>query len=352
MKKQIAAAALGAAVLLLSGCSAGVQEASGSIYAMSTIVSQRVWAQGDGADKARLEAEQTLNRFEAQFSLYREDSEIALLNAAAGIAPVHVSEGTYRLLEYAKELSLQHPQEFALTIAPVTLAWGVNTDAPRVLGKEEREALLPLIQDEQLVLERTEDACTAFLEQPGQGVDLGGIAKGAACDAVREVYRRQGVQAALLDIGGNIMAYGRKPDGSAFEVGLRDPQGGQQSAMGVLRLEDQVVAVSGGYERFFEVDGERYSHIFDPKTAAPAQSNLEEVAVISSRGTDADFYSTTLYVGGLDQALRYMRQGGCAIAVTKDGTVYASQSLQGSFRLTDGGAEDFRLEWVGPEETQ
>ncbi len=352
MKKQIAAAALGAAALILSGCGAGVQEASGSIYAMSTIVSQRVWAQGEAAGKARLEAEQTLNRFEAQLSLYREDSDIALLNAAAGVAPVRISEGTYRLLEYAKELSLRHPREFALTVAPVTLAWGVNTDSPRVLGQEEREALLPLIQDERLVLERTKDGCTAFLEQSGQGVDLGGIAKGAACDAVREVYRRQEVQAALLDIGGNIMACGHKPDGSAFEVGLRDPRGGQQSAMGVLQLEDQVVAVSGGYERFFEADGERYSHIFDPKTAAPAQSDLEEVAVISARGTDADFYSTALYVGGLEQALHYMRQGGCAIAVAQDSTVYASQSLQGSFRLTDGGAENFHLEWVEAEEMQ
>lgn len=329
-----------AGVTALTLRSRATREASATLYAMSTVVTSRAW--GAHAQEAVDAVTQALAEHEARLSLYEPDSDIARLNAAAGSSPVEIAPETYALLEKGKALSLQNPGEFALTIAPVTLAWGVNSDAPRVVPEDERRQLLALVDDNVLVLKDG----TAMLTQEGMGVDLGGIAKGAACDVAREVYEDLGVENALLDIGGNVYARGRRPDGTRFRIGFRDPNGNAASAIAVLELEDEVIAVSGGYERYFEVDGVRYSHIFDPATAAPAQSDLASVGVVCEDGATADFYSTALYVGGLEKTLEYMERGGTAIALTNDGRLYVSQALRDSFSWAEGGEDAYPLYWV------
>lgn len=319
-------------------------QASATTFAMNTVVTSQAW--GPRGEEAVEAVNRALAEHEARLSLYEPDSDIARLNAAAGHEAVTLDPATYALLEKARALSLAHPRQFALTIAPVTLAWGVNSDSPRVVPAAERSQLLALVDDSALILENG----TAMLEKEGMGVDLGGIAKGAACDVAKQVYDSLGVENALLNIGGNVYARGRRPDGTPFRIGFRDPAGSAASAIAVLELEDRVIAVSGGYERYFEVDGVRYSHIFDPTTAAPAQSDLASVGAVCSDGATADFYSTALYVGGLEAALAYMEEGGEAIALTQDGRLYVSAALQSAFSWAEGREEDYALHWVQPRE--
>ena len=328
----------------LTGCAP--REASATTYAMDTIVSQRVW--GPQAQQACSEASRALADFEAQFSLYAAGSDIEKINDAAGQKPVAVQAETLSLLRRAQALSLRYPRQFALTIAPVTLAWNVNGEEPRVPDEAERAALCALVDDTDLVLNEADG--TAFLRRAGQGLDLGGVAKGAACDAVRAIYEEYGVQGAVLDIGGNLLVYGEKADGAPFRAGFRDPLGERGTALFSFEMASgQVVAVSGGYERYFEADGTRYIHIFDPTTGAPAESDLAAVGAVCESGLEADFYSTTLYVGGLDEALRYMRAGGVAVAVTQDGQVYLSETLQDGFRWESAQEGEYALHWVSEE---
>lgn len=342
--KKSKIAAVCALALFMAGC--GVQEASTTTYAMSTVISQTVWAQSP--EKVCSRVQQVLTDFENQYSLYRLGSEVLAINEEAGKQPVSVSSEMYHFLQQALVLEKGYEDCFALTMAPVTLAWGVYTDTPRVVPTEEREQLLELVDDSALTL--LEDG-KVQLKKSGQGLDLGGIAKGAACDVVRAVYEEEGVSGALFDLGGNLMAVGKKPNGQAFRVGFRDPVEGQSAAMASFELNDEAIAVSGGYERFFEADGKRYAHIFDPQTAAPAESDLLAVGIVSPSGMEADFYSTALYVGGLERTLDYMKQGGKALALSVDGVFYVSAQLKDTFRWENGKESVYTLQWIEADET-
>ena len=285
-------------------------------FVMDAVADQKVY--GPNGEKAIAAAEQAFREMENRLSVYKEGSDIARLNAAAGSGEaVAVEAQTYALLSQAKTLSAQAGGAFELTIAPLALAWGITTDAPRVLQQDEIDALLPLVDDRGLLLE----SGTARLQRPGQAVDLGGIAKGAACDVAKEVYDEYGIRAALCWLGGSsIYARGVKPDGEAWRLAS-------------FEIRDAVFCTSGGYERYFEQDGVRYHHILDPATGRPAQSDIVSIGILCENGAEADFWSTALFVQGREKALEYFEAGGEGLLLDEDNTLYVSKALQASFEL-------------------
>lgn len=331
-------------LLPLEGCAGGAdaEPKTNLSFAMSTVVKQTVY--GPRADEAMTAVNSAFAAYEDRLSQYSAEGDIGRLNAAAG-SWVDVQPETAALLKQGLALSAQSEDAFSLTIAPLTLAWGIASDTPRVPSQEEIDRLLPLVDDGALQVE--EDR--AKLDKVGMGVDLGGIAKGAACSVAADIYEEYGVESALLDIGGNVYARGRKPDGSDWLVGFRDPEGSEESFIASFPLCDAVVAVSGGYERYFEQDGIRYIHIMDPRIGKPAQSDILSVGVIHPDGAVADFYSTTLYVQGLQGTLAYMRDGGTAIALDGGGTLYVSESLRGGFVLRGQAEDAYKVVYVGEE---
>ncbi|MFR8257043.1 MAG: FAD:protein FMN transferase [Ruthenibacterium sp.] len=328
--RRLAAAVCAAAVCAgLAGCAAG-GPASRTDFFMSTLVTQQAY--GPRAEDALAQAADTLREWEARLSLYEEDSDICRINAAAGTQPVQVSEATAALLAQAKALAQTTDGAFALTVAPITLAWGVHSGAPRVVPPEECAALAALVDDSALQLTQN----TAFLSKEGQGLDLGGCAKGAALDAVAGVYEKAGVQSAVVSLGGNVYARGTKPGGRPWRVGFRDPSKGDDASLASIELTDAVMAVSGDYERYFEQDGVRYGHIMDPAAGAPAQSDIVSVGVVCATGLEADIRSTELFVRGKAAALRYFEAGGTGMMLCGDGVLYVSRSLQSGFELAPG----------------
>ncbi|MCR4682070.1 MAG: FAD:protein FMN transferase [Clostridiales bacterium] len=155
----------------------------------------------------------------------------------------------------------------------------------------------------------------------GSKLDFGGIAKGAAEQAVVDFLIDSGVGYGVVSFGGNVAVFCKKPGGKTFSVGIKDPTG-KQSTVGTLHLTSGFVSVSGNYERYYEIDGNRYGHILDPRTGMPADTDLLSVAVISEKGAEADALSTSLFVMGLERALEFYSDG-CfdfeAVFVTADG---------------------------------
>ena len=333
-----AIAVLAAGALLFGGIRATLRARYNDIgYAMSTVVTQT--ACGPSAKEGMRAVGTCLTELENRFSLYRTDSEIAAVNAAAGQNAVPVSAETFALLQRTLALSEQSDGAFRITVAPLTQLWGITGEAPRVPTAEQLAAVLPLIDDKTVQL--NEASFRVMLPRRGQALDLGGIAKGYACDAARQVYLQHGVRHALLSVGGNICAVGGNADGTPYRIGFRDPDGGAESYLASFLLTDGVVSVSGGYERWFEQDGVRYHHILDPATGFPAESDLVSVGVVSflrpedavPDGTAADFWSTTLFCWGKEKTLDWMRQTGAAVlALDKDGTLYVSACLRDGFR--------------------
>ena len=308
-------------------------------FVMDAVADQKVY--GPNGEKAIAAAEQAFREMENRLSVYKEGSDIARLNAAAGSGEaVAVEAQTYALLSQAKTLSAQAGGAFELTIAPLALAWGITTDAPRVLQQDEIDALLPLVDDSGLLLE----SGTARLQRPGQAVDLGGIAKGAACDVAKEVYDEYGIRAALCWLGGSsIYARGVKPDGEAWRLGFRDPKEEESVSLASFEIRDAVFCTSGGYERYFEQDGVRYHHILDPATGRPAQSDIVSIGILCENGAEADFWSTALFVQGREKALEYFETGGEGLLLDEDNTLYVSKALQASFEVAAEGGGAYHV---------
>lgn len=338
----VAVLAIGTAVAFLINKKAAQTQHTDTTYAMSTVITQAVY--GKNAKEAMAQVNAALREYEDRLSLFRDTSEIAKINAGAG-NPVAVSEETYALLSRALALSAQSDRAFDLTIAPLTMLWGVTGENPKVPPQSEIDALLPLVDDAAVKLDPAQKTVQLAA---GQALDLGGIAKGNACTAAQKIYEEQGIASAVLNIGGNVYVKGTKPDGSLYRVGFRDPNGDDSSYIASLAMKDQVLAVSGGYERYFIENGKKYCHILSGETGWPVESDIVSVGIVTPDGTLADFLSTTLYVWGEQKSLAWAaKQDDVQILLLDNkGTLYASKALEGSLSLTEEAQKSYTIQYI------
>lgn len=316
----------------LSACTANEIPAEKETFAMSTFITQKVY--GKNKEDAVNKVDALLHRLENKLSLFKEDSDIDKINQNAGISPVEVDEYTFDLIKTAKEYSGLSEGRFDITIAPLTLLWGIDTDHARVPSTEEIEQVLPLIDYRNIKL--NEENKTVFLTEKSMKIDLGGVAKGYISNLIHKEYENLGITSAIVSIGGNIDIIGVKPDGHEYTLGIRDPLDlSGLKTIGKISVKDKVVATSGGYERFFEEDGKRYHHILDPKTGYPVESDLLSVTVISSNGGVADFLSTTLFSAGSTYINNYINDDRFGvIIVDQNKKIYLSDHLSEQFECT------------------
>ena len=296
------------------------------LFAMDTYMT--LTAYGDNGKDAVDQAAEEIKRLDTALSTGNEDSEVSKLNANRGGS---LTEDTQYLLEESMELYESTGGLFDIAIYPVMEAWGFPAQDYRVPKKSELENLLALTDASKIQYNEDED--TVSFEQEGMKIDFGGIAKGYTSSRIMKIYEEQGVTSGLVNLGGNVQALGEKPDGSKWKVGIQDPEG-KTDYLGTLSIKNQAVITSGGYERYFEEDGKTYHHIIDPRTGYPADSGLLSVTIVSSDGTLADGLSTSLFIMGKDEAIKYWRDHSeefDGILETEDGSLY----------VTEGIAEDF-----------
>ena len=326
MKNWLSAALLSAA-FLLTGCSgAPAQEPeTATFFAMDTAMDFTVYGDAALLD----EAETLIGSLEEQVSVTDEHSDIyAIDHTGSG----SLSGNTAELMEQALELCRRTGGALDISVYSIVRAWGFTTGSYQVPDEETIQSLLPLVDYTQIQY----DAATGVVTLPeGMEIDLGSVAKGYAGQLAAQMLREHGVQSALLNLGGNVQTVGTKPDGSPWQIGIKDPQG--EDAMMVLSVEDQAVVTSGGYERYFEQDGQTYWHIMDPSTGHPADSGLLSVTIVGKQGIICDGLSTSLFVMGLEKAADLWAQSGDfeAVFVTASGEVYITEGLQDRFALTE-----------------
>lgn len=326
MKNWLSAALLSAA-FLLTGCSgAPAQEPeTATFFAMDTAMDFTVYGDAALLD----EAETLIGSLEEQVSVTDEHSNIyAIDHTGSGSLSGNAAE----LMEQALELCRRTGGALDISVYPIVRAWGFTTGSYQVPDEKTIQSLLPLVDYTQIQY----DAATGVVTLPeGMEIDLGSVAKGYAGQLAAQMLREHGVQSALLNLGGNVQTVGTKPDGSPWQIGIKDPQG--EDAMMVLSVEDQAVVTSGGYERYFEQDGQTYWHIMDPSTGHPADSGLLSVTIVGKQGIICDGLSTSLFVMGLEKAADLWAQSGDfeAVFVTASGEVYITEGLQDRFALTE-----------------
>lgn len=167
-------------------------------------------------------------------------------------------------------------------------------------------------------------------------LDLGALGKGTACDEAIQILKSKGIENALVTVGGTVGVMGSPRKNDSFGIGVRNPFGNQNDYFAVLNVSDCFISTSGDYEKFFEGDGVRYSHIFDAKTGCPVQNDISSVTVVADNGMLSDYLSTLLYIEGAEKAFQIAENYGAEIIVTKkDRTVLISKELEDKFALND-----------------
>lgn len=295
------------------------------LFAMDTVMS--FTAYGRNCEDAVEAAVQEVQRLDALLSTGNASSEISKLNRSGSGA---ISEDTAELFRRGMDIYEKTDGLFDFTVYPLMELWGFPSKEYHVPTQEELGDVLPLVDASKV----------SFMEGEvhlgeGQQVDFGGIAKGYTSARVMEIYREYGVSSGMVSLGGNVQVYGEKPDGSQWRIGIRDPEGGPENSVVVLEAEDCAVVTSGGYERYFEEDGNTYIHILNPKTGYPAEGDLASVTVVSEDGTLADALSTSLYIMGMEDAVSYWktyRDDFEMILIAEDGTIYATEGVSGQLQ--------------------
>lgn len=301
---------------------------SKSFFSMDTYMT--ITAYGENSERALNQAEKKVSELEKLWSVTDENSEIYAINHSNGQS-VSISPETAELLDFSLNISEMTDGALDCTIYPILTEWGFTTSEYKIPTDEVITYLLENTGYEKINLNSNN---VIILEN--MQVDLGAVGKGYTGDLVTEVLKENGIESALLDLGGNIQTIGTKPDGTEWKLGLRSPF--DEGNFATLEVSDCAVITSGGYERYFVGDdGETYWHILNPKTGKPAHSGLVSVTVVGKEGRLCDALSTSLFVMGLEKAENLWKQHDDfeMVLVTDDGEIYITEGLESSFSLSE-----------------
>jgi thiamine biosynthesis lipoprotein len=282
-----------------------------------------------------------LRRLERLLSRFDKRSEISRLNRAAGLGRIKISGETYALLSKAQEISRLSGGAFDITVGPLISLWDYK-HAKSVPGEAAVTNALSLVDFSGLLLDDKD--MTAALLKPGQMIDLGGVGKGYASDRAMDIFRSRGIASAFTNIGGNVSTLGSKPDGTAWQVGIRHPRQ-EDRLLGAISVSGQSVVTSGDYERFFtDRQGVRRHHLLNPLTGYPAQSGLVSVTVIHKSAILADALSTAIFVSGMEKGLALLEKIPAAQAVLVDESlaVHVTSGLKDRFEPARGIRADIK----------
>ncbi len=274
--------------------------------------------QADIAEEALEAAEQALRRVESRMSVYLSASEVSRFNEA-GKGKVVLSAETMEVLRLAKAKAMVTDGAFDITCRPLLELWAQAGEEGKVPTREELAGARSASTWYDLHL----DDDGVIKGKDSVQIDLGGIAKGYGIDKAIEAMRSHGVAGGLVDVGGDVRCFGRRDDGRAWGVGIRNPfQPGAGDFLAMLRVADKAVCTSGNYFRFIEIAGDRYSHIIDPRPGPnmgmPADT-IPSVTVLAPTAASADAWATALSVLGPEGLSLLQRDSGVEAMVVTGG---------------------------------
>ena len=318
-------------ILLFFFSSCSRQESSRIELALGTVCAVSLF--DNGQKSVYNDIFSRIREIENLMSVNIPSSDVSRINAAAGIEPVIVHEDVFKVIERAKYFAFLSGGAFDPSVGPIVSLWGIGGEDQRVPSQDEIDHALPLVNYRYIELDSEKRG--VFLTQSGMALDLGAIAKGYAADEAAVIARRAGVKRAKIDLGGNIILIGTKKDKTPWRVGVQNPAQGRGSVLGILQVTEKTIVTSGVYERFFEEDGIRYHHIFDPSTGKPVKNNLLSVTLITDVSMDADALSTAVFVMGYEAGGKLLElfPGTEAVFVFEDKSVKTTQGV--NFTLTD-----------------
>jgi thiamine biosynthesis lipoprotein len=279
---------------------------------------------------------QRIYEIDAIANRFRTDSEISSLNANAADHPVAVSGDLWNMITSGMDVYRQSNGLFDITVAPLVDLWDVlgraaRGDAPP--SDAEIKQAMQSVGSDKLVLDQADH--TVFFSRPGMGIDVGGIAKGYALEAARDVLESRGVTTGIIDMISTSLTMGEKPasaGGPNWEIAISNPRSGD-AYLGTLTVPGGTyISTSGDNQRYFDYDGVRYSHIIDPRTGYPATQSISVTVIGAANGSLSDATTKPAFILGYPDGMNWVEktQNAQAVMVDPSGQVHYSQGLASS----------------------
>ncbi len=253
------------------------------------------------------------------FDRYDENSQVSRLNRGENIS---LSTELGKLIESSLSLQEKYMGGVDITSGELTELWGITSDEPHVPEEQEIKAAVDTIGVEHIVI-----SGDMISLDSGTSIDLGAVAKGYALDCVKALLDEKGAGYGVASMTSSILLYGEKPESEPFRIAVRGAQDGE--ILGTAEVESCFLSTSGGYERYFtDSSGKTYSHILDPETGYPSETDLTTVTVFCENGLLSDYLSTLIYMGGTASIEEHLDSDEYKlVAADKDGNVYVSDGL-------------------------
>jgi thiamine biosynthesis lipoprotein len=327
--------------LTLSACSKGgsdneVEAMSRTELFMGTSV--KITLYNHENEESINKAFERIKEIEDTVSINKEGTEIGELNKNAGVRPVKLSKDSIEIIEKGLHYSNLSKGSYDISIGPLVKLWSIGLPEAKVPTENEIKEVLENIDYSKVKINDEE----VFLEEKEMILDLGSIAKGYAADEVVEVLENEGVEKAVIDLGGNIYVMGEKAKNQKWKIGVQNPFADRGSAIGSILLSDKSIVTTGVYERYIEDGDAKYHHVLDPKTGYPYETEIAGVTIIADKSIDADSLSTLVFTKGIDEGLEFIESidGVEAIFVSNSKEIYKSVGIKDSFNLLN---EDFKV---------
>jgi len=298
---------------------------------MSTPVSITIY---DGEYENILDkAFEKVEEVENLVSINKENTEISELNKNAGIEKVKLSDISYDILKKGLEYSKLSNGSYDITIGPLVKLWNIGFEDAKVPSQDEINEVIDTIDYNNIKI--NDSTKEVFLKKKGMEIDLGSIAKGYIADEIANILKQEGVNRAIIDLGGNIYALGSKSSDSNWKIGIQNPFNDRGEVVGGIEVSDKTVVTSGIYERFIEENGVKYHHILNPKTGYPYETDIAGVSIITDKSIDADALSTLTFTKGLEEGLKFIEglDNVDAIFITNDKKIYITENIRDSFKI-------------------
>lgn len=272
------------------------------------------------AQEAAMASIREIGRIEARYSRYLEDSELSRINAIAKSGgTIEIDAETAGLLDYAFACYRKSDGLFDISSGPLRKAWDFSSGC--LPSHKAIESVLPRIGLDKVVW----DPPHLTFDRADMELDFGGIGKEYAADRAAGICKALGVQYGLVDLGGDIRLIGPRPDGRPWRVGIRHPRR-PSTSIAAIELAAGALATSGDYERFLEVGGQRYCHIFNPRTGWPVQG-LSSVSVMSEDCLVAGSVATIAMLKGHHGGVWLRDLGVRHLVVDIDGVITGTEAL-------------------------
>jgi len=280
----------------------------GTVFEITAYVSRN-----ERAEIAFQEVFNEVNRLDKLMSNYKEDSDLSKVNREASSGSVSCDVELAYIIDQSLKYGDATKGAFDITVGPLMKKWGFFRKEGRIPDKKELERVLGWVSYKNVTVE-TETKKSLFrgsryesvisFENPHTQIDLGGIGKGYAVDVATKMLRENGIQSALINFAGNVYAYGSPAGKKSWTIGLQHPRN-SKNILGSFEIVDKAVSTSGDYEKFFTMNGERYSHIIDPRTGTPVKG-VVSVTIVADDATMADAFSTGVFVMGVEEGLEFI----------------------------------------------